>query len=167
MLPRRHRPVSRRAFQAVALATLPLPIAATWCVAPSLPHPAAGTDLALPLRALAVVLTLLGFVLLWALVLLPLRRRSRMPTLPETLARAGVPTVGALYARERADLDASRDAADPARRRSYHLRMLAGAVTVALLAGGAAALLWASRQVVLEVVLAAVVRRGPRGLARP
>lgn len=160
MLPRRHRPVSRRVFQAVALATLPLPFAATWSVAPWLPRLGEGTQLALALRVLALALVLLAFVLLWAAALLPLRRRSRMPTLTEELSRAGVSTVEELYARQRADLDASRDAADPARRRSYHLRMLAGAVTIALLAGGATALLWASGLELVEPVVVAVASAG-------
>lgn len=147
-------------FQAVALATLPLPFAATWLVAPSLPRLGGGTAFALALQVLLVVLALLAFVLLWAAALLPLRRRSRMPTLTEELSRAGVATVGALYAQQRADLDASRDAADPARRRSYHLRMLAGAATLALLTGGAAALLWASGQALVEPVVVAVVSLG-------
>lgn len=148
-------------FQAVALATLPLPFAATWAVAPWLPRLGEGTELGLVLRVLAVVLALLVFVLLWAAALLPLRRRSRMPTLTEELSRAGVSTVEELYALRRADLDASRDAADPARRRSYHLRMLAGAAILALLAGGATALLWASG---LELVEPAVVTVASAGL---
>lgn len=83
-----------------------------------------------------------------------------MPTLDEELSRAGAATLGALYDLQRADLDASRDAADPARRRSYHLRMLAGALTIALLAGGATALLWASGQVLVEPVVVAAASAG-------
>jgi hypothetical protein len=161
VLPRRHRPVSRRAFQAVALLTLALPFAAAAAVEPHLPRLGVGTALALPLRVLLAALALLGFVLAWALALLPLRRRSRMPTLAEELARADVRSFAELYARARNDLASAESSPDPARRRRRHLSMAAAGGGVTVLLAGVCALLWASNEtVVVEAVVALVVSAG-------
>jgi hypothetical protein len=135
------RTLPTRAFQRVALITLPLPFAATWFALPYLPQPAAGSDFAIGLRALAAALALLVFVLVWAVALLPLRRRSALPPIAKALSGASLTSVGAAYAQARRDLHADASAPDATSRRRYHRRMAAAGALVTLAAGAVTAVM--------------------------
>ncbi len=135
------RTISKRTFQLVALLTLPLPFAATVFTEPHLPRMTSDSDEATLVRVLLVVLVLLGFVILWAAALLPLRRRSAIPTLAEEMSAAGVSSLGALYDKARDDQRALASAREPHIRRRYHLRMAAAGALVAVVSGAVTALM--------------------------
>ena len=151
--------VPTRVFQVVAVLTLPLPFVATWLALPFIPRLAEGSDVALGLRALTAVLTLLVFVLAWAVALLPLRRRSALPPLTQGLAGASLASVGDAYTQARRDLHADATAPDGGSRRRYHRRMAAGGALVTAAAGAvtAAMLTPPSTTVLLWFPLATVV----------
>ena len=132
-------PVSKRTFQVVALGTLPLPFFATWAAWPHLPHLGDDADLATATRVLVGALTLLGCGLLWAVALLPLRRRSALPPITQGLEGASLGALGAAHDKARLDLHADATAAAPAPRRRYHLRMAAAGALVALATGAVTA----------------------------
>lgn len=129
------RPISKRTFQVIALASLPAPGVATYFAAPRVL--AAFGDPSGAVSVLVVVLTLLVAVIAWAAVLLPIRRRSAMPTFSEELDSNGVTSFDELFAKARAGHEALANAgADrPDLNRRYHLRMAAGGLVVAVAAG--------------------------------
>lgn len=131
--------IPKRVFQLVALATLPLPFAATWAAWPHLPRFEAAGDVAFGLRLLLGVLTLLAFVVAWAVVLLPLRRRTELPPLTQGLSDVSPAAIGAAYEKARLDLHADATSPSPAPRRRYHLRMAAAGALVAVVTGGLSA----------------------------
>lgn len=127
--------IPKRLFQLVALATLPLPFAATWAAWPHLPRFEAAGDVAFALRLLVGALALLAFVVAWAVVLLPLRRRTELPPLSQGLSDASPAAIGAAYEKARLDLHSDATSASPTARRRYHLRMAAAGALVALVTG--------------------------------
>jgi hypothetical protein len=132
---RSRRPIPKRVFQSIAIATLPLPAYVTYRCAPGVLG-AAG-DPSGPLKVLVVVLVLLVAVVAWALALLPVRRMSTMPTLQEEMALRGATSFGELFDHARVEHAQLRDAgADrPDRRRRYHTRMAIGSLVVTLATG--------------------------------
>lgn len=128
--------ISKRVFQVVALATLPLPFAATWAAWPYLPRVAEDRGLGFGLRVLLAALTLLVFVVAWAVVLLPLRRRTELPPLSQGLSDVSVASIGAAYEKARFAQHVDATSASPAARRRYHLRMAAAGALVAVVTGG-------------------------------
>jgi hypothetical protein len=157
-------PLPTRTFQLVALATLPLPFAATWALWPYLPRFAEGSSVAFAGRVLVAVLALLGFVILWALALMPLRRRSTLPPLTQGLEGVSLGSIGAAYSEAERALHADATALTSAPRRRYHLRMAGAGALVALASAGVTAvmlrdpegplLLWFPVAAAVSVVLA-------------
>lgn len=133
--------VPTRAFQLVALLTLPLPFVATWYALPYLPRVAAGSEVAGLVRLLTGLLTLLVFVIVWGVALLPLRRRSALPPITQGLEGASLASVGEAYARARRDLHADATAPEAAPRRRYHRRMAAAGALVTLGTGAVTAVM--------------------------
>lgn len=129
------RPISKGAFRFIALVTLALPFGGTWFLAPKVLR--ALGDPRGPVGLLVAVLILLGLVLAWAALLLPLRRRSMMPTLKETMAAKGASSLSELVSKSEAELAAlaSAPATRPDLRRRYHL-LMAGAGGIIFLAFG-------------------------------
>lgn len=150
-----HEPsISRRTFQVVALATLPLPFLATYALGR---HAAAlvpdDSSTATLLTLLAHLLVLLGCVVVWAVLLLPLRRRAGFQPLAEELEdirRAG--GIRQAVAVERQALEARATAGDP----SYHATFALVGLLLALAAAGLSWALWSDGYVV-TLALAAVV----------
>jgi hypothetical protein len=149
------RPLSRRTFQVIALASLAAPAALTWWAGPGA-YAALGGGAA---GVLGFVLVLLGAVLVWAVALLPLRRRTDLPSLGTDLTRASGLALAEQLARERATLEGLRSALDPRLRRRYYVRMAAGGavVSVALGTGVAAMLLENPARIYVKLALAAVI----------
>jgi len=131
--------IPKRVFQIVALTTLPLPFAATWAVWPHLPRLAEDSGLAFGVRLLLGALTLLAFVGLWAVVLLPLRRRTELPPLTQGLSDVSVQSIGAAYEKARFEQHVDATSASPAARRRYHLRMAAAGALIAVVTGAVSA----------------------------
>ncbi len=131
--------IPKRVFQVVALATLPLPFAATWAAWPHLPRFEAAGDVAFGVRLLVGALTLLAFVVAWAVVLLPLRRRTELPPLTQGLSDVSAQSIGAAYEKARFEQHVDATSASPAARRRYHLRMAAAGALVAVVTGGLSA----------------------------
>ena len=145
---------SRRGYQLVALATLPLPVLATHALGPSaaelVPSDSSLTSL---LTLLAYLLVLLGCVLVWGILLLPLRRRAGFEPIAEELARMRAEGgFRQAVAKERRALDRRMAADDPAYHSSFALVGL-------LLTLPSAALAWAlwNDGYVLIVALAMVL----------
>lgn len=132
-------PIATRTFQVVALLTLPLPFAATYAVYPHLSHVAQGSGVGFAVRALLTVLTLLVFVIAWAVALLPLRRRSSLPPITQGLSGASLGSIGAAYEKARLDLHVDATSASPAPRRRYHLRMAGAGALIAAVTGAVTA----------------------------
>jgi len=135
--------IPRRAFQRVAIATLPLPFLATFAIgrraAALVP---AESELASLLTLLVYVLVLLGCVLVWSLLLLPLRRRAGFRPVREEIAQ--VRAAGGFakaVAKERKTLGARVAANDPSTHATFALvgallTLVAGALTWALWSDG-------------------------------
>jgi hypothetical protein len=146
-------------FQVIALVTLAVPAAGTWYVAPRLLR-ALGSPSAL-VALLVVLLTLLVLVVGWAVALLPLRRRSAMPTFAEELAAKGAASFPELVKKSQRELHQLAGSADPAQRRRYHLRMAAGGLVVGVAFGvGTMAMVLAEGPVFVFVPVAAVAGIG-------
>lgn len=149
-------PIPKRTFEIIAFGTLPLPFAATYALLPHLPRIADGSDVASLVRALVALLTLLASVVLWAIALLPLRRRTTLIPVMQDLA-----SIGAHYEKARFDLHADATAAAPGPRRRYHLRMAVSGALVVIVTGGISAVMFSdpSERVLLwfPVVVVAVV----------
>jgi hypothetical protein len=127
------RPIPKRVFQAVALATMPAPFVATYFATPAAlaftGHPEGAV------MVLVAVTTLLVMTVAWALVLLPLRRFSQMPTLRDEMALSGASSVGEMFERARAEQASLQSATDPTLRRRYHFRMALGGGVLGLATG--------------------------------
>jgi len=134
--------LSRRTYQLVALATLPLPVLATYAfggpVAALVPSTLSGAMPTL-LKVLAYALVLLVCVMVWAVVLLPLRRRAGFKPIATELGE--IRAAGGLreaVAKERSALEARRAANDP----SYHSTFALVGVLLSLASAGLSWALW-------------------------
>lgn len=151
--------ISKRVFQAIALATLPLPFAATWAAWSHLPRFAEESALAGAVRLLLGALTLLVCVIVWAVALLPLRQRTELPPLTSGLSDLSAASLGAAYEKARLDHQADAASTSPASRRRYHLRMAGAGAVIAVVTGAVSAAMLSepSGRVLLWFPVASVV----------
>lgn len=154
-MPMLESPISRGAYQVVALATLPLPAAATYAfgrpLAALVPQ---STSLSTTLQVLVYALVLLACVLLWAVLLLPLRRRAGLEPISSGLQT--IRSAGGLrnaIADEQKALEARRVANAP----GYHATFAAVGGVLTLVSAGLTWALWRDGWVMLVIVVAAVV----------
>ncbi len=132
-----HHSIPRRTYQLVAIATLPLAFLGTYAlgrpVAALIPDDAEPAAL---LALLAYVLILLACVLVWGVLLLPLRNRAGFKPIGKELSEIRAGGLAEAVAKERRALDACAAANDPA----YHATF---ALVGALLSLASAGLTWA------------------------
>jgi len=148
--------ISKRAYQLVALATLPIPLLGTY----ALGRPVAAlvpSSLESPfptlLTLLVYVFVLLGCVVVWGVMLLPLRRRAGFePVMAELAEIRAAGGLGQAVAKQRRELDARAAANDP----SYHSTFALVGVLLTLASAGLTWALW-SDGYVMVLALAAVV----------
>lgn len=146
--------IARRTFQVFALCTLVFPALGTYALGPTVAGwiPAdLGSPVPTLLKVLAYVLVLLGCVLVWALLLLPLRRRAGFVPLRDELRAGG--GLDAIVAAERRKLEARRDADDP----RFHAMMAGVSALLGVISLGLTWALWTDGFVVgLPAIGAAV-----------
>ncbi|MBO6940200.1 MAG: hypothetical protein JJ863_34830 [Deltaproteobacteria bacterium] len=147
--------IPRRAYQLVAVGTLPLAFLGTYAlgrpVAALIPDDAEPAAL---LTLLAYVFVLLGCVLVWAVLLLPLRRRAGFKPVGEELAdiRAAGGFAEAV-AKERRALDARAAANDP----GYHASFALVGALLTVVSVGLTWVLWSDGYVMVLAAAAALV----------
>lgn len=147
--------LSRRAFERVAWATLPLPCLAAYALGPPAATWVPGdSEVASLLTLLVYVLVLLGCVLVWGVLLLPLRRRAGITPIREELVemRAAGGFLRAMT-RERRALEARAARDDP----GYHATFALVGLLCAATAGALTWALWNDGYLMYVVVAAAVV----------
>ena len=134
--------MSRTSYRLVALGTLPLPFLGAYAIGARLSAwlPDFGGSLSGLLTILGYLLILLGCVLVWAVALLPLRRRAGFTPLSDELQSVQQEGLGNAVAREQAALAARATSSDPSERAGYHLTF---AAVSGLFSVTAVALTWA------------------------
>ena len=143
------------AFQLFALLTL-LPVAyATYRFGPHLAERLRALDPELDtlLAVLGYALTALGGVLVWAVVLLPLRARSGLVPLSKELAAGWSP----LYAEAEGTLEARRVSSNPRQRAAHHASVAGAGVLLSLLVLLLAWAAYADEYLGLGLIVVAVV----------
>lgn len=148
--------VSRRTYQLIAVATLPLPFLGTYLLGPGAAAlvPASTGPVPTLLGVLAYLLVLLACVLIWGAMLLPLRRRAGITPLRDELQQireAG--GLGEAIAKEQRALEARAAAGDP----SYHATFALVGLLLTLASAGLSWALWSDGYVMLLALVAALV----------
>lgn len=133
--------MQKRTFQLIALAVLPAAIALGIAVGRALAAFFAQVDVGAPmlLSLLAYLLGTLAAVLIWAVVLLPLRSRAGYTPLRSELDDIRRDGLVHSVQRQKVELERDKSSRDPKTRAAYHSTM---ALTALLLMAGGGLLTW-------------------------
>lgn len=155
--------MSKRTYQLIALLSAPLPIAGAYLLG----RPIAGwlssldDEISTMLSLLGYVLGLLGAVILWGVVLAPLRAKAGFTPIGQDLAQIRQEGFANAIAREQAALKERERSDDPVTRAEHHGLM---ALVGALFSVAAIAMTWALWEDGYVVVLPAAAALACPGL---
>ena len=152
----------RRTYHVILALSSPLPVMGAYVIGKPLAAwlAALDDDVAASLTLLGYALGLLVAVLVWGLVLLPLRARAGYPPIAQDIAQLRNEGLTDAVTRELAALREREQARDPKTRAGFHALMALVGALLSLAAAGLTWALWQDERVFIWLLAAAIVCPG-------